>query len=355
MTKPVFIISTGRSGSTAISNCINLHPNILSLSEFFLSIHINDSGSSVEKNHWPGLSLEIWDGKQFWDFLSKKEPIHLGPYINKGMQVKEMLYQVSDTSQFNMETGIPGMLLMTLPHLTEYPDQLFEELESVVTQFPEDRLDRQYRRLFNWLLNRFERDVCVERSGLSVNFTDRLVQMFPDAKFIFLYRDVRETAMAFNRFQPVKLDKALKKAREITGEDPANPNSDISRLGEFKWLHPDYFEVEKLKQFEMPYDVLGENLSSSLVSAAENLAKLPSEQVLYLCYETLMETPQDQLRRVIQFIQPASSNPEENERWVERSASMIRPKPDTWTELPPEKRKQLEKASEPALKLLEYV
>ncbi|WP_077324851.1 sulfotransferase [Virgibacillus siamensis] len=355
MTKPVFIISTGRSGSTAISNCINLHPNILSLSEFLLSINMNDSGPDPEANNWPGLSLERWDGKQFWDLLSKKEPLNIEPYIKKGVRLKEFLYKISDTSRFNLKTGVPAILAMTLPHISEKPDELYEELESAVTQFPEDRLDRQYRRLFDWLLQRYNRDVCVERSGVSVYFVDRLIDMFPDAKFIFLYRDVRETAMAFNRFQAFKLGTALKKAKEATGEDPTDPNSDASRLGEFKWLHPDYFNLEQFNQYEMPYDVLGESLSSSLISAAKSIGKLPSEQVLHLRYESLIEMPHDQLRRIIQFIQPASSTREEDEKWVKLSASTIRAKPDTWPDLPAEKRKKLEEASEPALKLLEYI
>lgn len=224
------------------------------------------------------------------------------------MKIKEFLYKISDTSRFNLKTGIPGILAMTLPHITEKPDQLYEELETVVIQFPKDRLDRQYQRLFEWLLQRYQRDVCVEQAGVSVHFVDRLIDMFPNAKFIFLYRDVRETAMAFNRFQAFKLDTALKRAKETTGEDPTDPNSDVSRLGEYKWLHPDYFNLEQFNQYEMPYEVLGENLSSSLVSAAKSIANLPSEKVLYLRYETLAE-----------------------------------------------KRKQLEKASEPALKLLKYV
>ena len=365
MTQPVFIISTGRSGSTAISNCIHAHPKLLSLSEFFLSINFhfqgndnNRSGLSLENwedSDWPGLTMDHWDGKQFWSFLAKREMKNMGPYVNKGLNVKEFLYKITDTSRFNMKTGVPGILTMPLPHLTENPDQLYEELESVVTQFPKDRLDRQYKRLFDWFLQRFERDVCVERSGLSVLFVDRLINMFPNAKFIFLYRDVRENAMAFNRFQGAKLGMALKKAYESTGEDPADPNSDISRLSEFKWLHPDYFEMEKLEQFEVPYDVLGEFLSSSLVKAEKKLAKLPSQQVLHLRYEALTEAPQEQLRRVIQFIHPESSTQEENEAWVEQSASIIRSKPDTWPDLPVEKRQRLEKASEPALKLLNYI
>lgn len=353
MTEPVFIISTGRSGSTAVSNCINQHPKLLSLSEFFLFIHFSPRLQDGD-NSWSGLSLDRWDGQQFWDFIAKKSPTRMQRYFKHDISMKEFLYKVTPTSRFNLETGIPGISMITLPHLTEHPDQLFEELESVVVQFPKDRLDRQYRRLFDWLLSRLHRDVLVERSGMSVYFVDRLITMFPNAKFIFLYRDLRETLMAFNRFQGFKLGTALRQAYQTTGEDPADPDSTPSKLGEFQWLHPDYFEVDKLNQFEIPYETFGSQLSSAMVSAAENLSTLPSQQVLNLRYETLVKAPEDQLRRVIQFIHPDSSTHEENEKWVEQAASLIGSKPDTWPDLPSEKRKQLEEACEPALKLLEY-
>lgn len=354
MPEPVFIISTGRSGSTAISNCMNAHSKILSLSEFFLFIHFH-TRFQKEENSWKGLSLERWDGKQFWDFITKKSPVQMHRYLNKGVDTKEFLYKITPTSKFNAETGIPGICMTPLPHLTDHTDQLFEELELVVTKFPKDRLDRQYRRLFNWLLERFKRDVCVERSGMSVYFVERLIKMFPNAKFIFLYRDLRENVMAFSRFQGFKLGMALKQAYKTTGEDPADPESKISRLGDFKWLHPDHFEVEKLNQFEFPYDTFGADLSSAMMTAAEKLSTLPSEQVLNLRYESLVDSPKSELRRVIQFIQPESSTEEENEKWVEHSSKLIRSKPDTWYELPDDKRKQLEEACEPALKLLEYI
>lgn len=355
MTEPVFVISTGRSGSTALSNCINVHPKILSLSEFFLFLHFPNARWQDEGNSWEGLTLERWDGAKFWEFLSRKSPARMDHYSNKGLKIKEFLYKVSETSKFNGETGIPGILMIALPHLTDQPDQLYEELESVVVEFPEDRLDRQYRRLFDWLLKRFHCDVCVERSGKSVEFVDRLIKLFPRAKFIFLYRDVREIAMAFNRFQAYKMGMARRQAYKETGIDPGDPRCDVSCLGDFKWLHPDHFNMEKLEQFEIPFDHLGSDLSSSMVSAANHLAKLPSEQVLNLRYETLAESPREQLTRVIQFIQPDSSTCKENEKWVEQAAAMIRSKPNTWPELPSDKLKQLEEACEPALKLLQYI
>lgn len=355
MTEPVFIISTGRSGSTALSNCINVHPQILSLSEFFLFLHFPGTDKGQDENKWEGLTLERWDGEKFWSFLSKKSPTRMHRYTENGLRVKEFLYKVTETSKFNEKTGIPGISMIALPHLTDNPDQLYEELESVVIEFPEDRLDRQYRRLFDWLLKRFNRDVCVERSGKSVEFVDRLIKMFPDAKFIFLYRDVREIAMAFNRFQAYKMGMARRRAYEQTGIDPGSSDCDASSLGEFKWLHPDHFDAKKLKEFEIPYEKLGADLSSSMVFAAKHLAKLPADQVFHLRYETLVDSPHEELTRMIEFIKPVSSTDEDNEKWVKQAAAMIRSKPMTWPDLPFEKRKQLEKACEPALKLLQYI
>jgi hypothetical protein len=38
MMPPVFIVGTGRCGSTMMSNVVRLHPRLLSLSEFFTSL-----------------------------------------------------------------------------------------------------------------------------------------------------------------------------------------------------------------------------------------------------------------------------------------------------------------------------
>lgn len=349
MSEKTFIISAGRSGSTALSNCINMHPHLLSLSEFFMSIHFQAS----QEDKWIGLSDEVWDGEKFWAFLSEKAPSLIPFYMKKGVSFKEFLYNITETSKFNEKTGIPGIISMPLPHITNDPDSLFEEMETVVKHFPKDHLSNQYNRLFSWLLNKFQKEVWIERSGLSILFVDQLLKMFPDAKFVFLYRDVRENIMAFNRFQGFKLGMAFKQAYEETGLKPSDNNTRPEDFGDLSWLHPDQFSIEKLNKFEIPFQTFGAELASAVLHTEETLAKLPSHQVHHLCYEKLVKNPKDNLKQLITFINNGWDE-KTDDMWVEKAAPIFRPKPDTWPTLPEEKKKELQNICEPALKKLNY-
>lgn len=351
MTEPVFIISTGRSGSTAVSNCIHLHPKLVSLSEMILSVHYNFGISGEE---WKKFDKQTWTGSEFWKLLAQKEPVRLAPYEKKGLYNKEVLYERTENTLFNEKTGLPAIASITLPHLTDEPDKLYQELEEIVPAFPEGSLPEQYRRLFEWLQQRFDGDTCVERSGFSTDAVEYLMDMFPNAKYVFLYRDPREIAVAFNRFQTMKMGKAILKAMEETGSDPSDPSTEAEKLGSYRWLHPDYFEIEQLHQMDMPYKELGSWISKSLLHAGRVIEGLPEAQQHWLRYENLLETPERELERLITFINPPSASREANEQWIQKGAGLISPKPDTWPELPEEKRNALQETVHPALRYLGY-
>lgn len=351
MTEPVFIISTGRSGSTALSSCIHLHPKLVSLSEMILSVHYNFGISGEE---WKGFEKQAWTGSEFWELLAQKEPIRLARYEKKGLYNKEVLYKRTENTLFNEKTGLPAIASITLPHLTDEPDKLYQELEAIVPEFPEGSLPEQYRRLFEWMQQRFDGDTCVERSGFSTDAVEYLINMFPEGKFVFLYRDPREIAVAFNRFQTMKMGKAILRAMEETGADPSDPSTEAEKLGPYRWLHPDYFDPEQLYQLDMPYKELGSWISKSLLHAGRIIEGLPENQQYWLRYEDLLEVPEKELERLITFIDPPSASKEANDQWIKESVKNINPRPNTWLELPEEKRNTLEETVQPALRYLGY-
>ncbi|MDZ5782571.1 sulfotransferase [Marinococcus luteus] len=351
MTEPVFIISTGRSGSTAVSNCIHLHPKLVSLSELILSVHYN---FGISGEGWKEFDKQTWTGSEFWRLLAQKEPVRLAPYEKKGLYNKEVLYERTEHTLFNEKTGLPAIASITLPHLTDEPDKLYQELEGIVPAFPEGSLPEQYQRLFKWLQQRFDGDTSVERSGFSTDAVEYLIDMFPNAKYVFLYRNPREIAVAFNRFQTMKMGKAILKAMEEKGADPSDPSTEAEKLGSYRWLHPDYFELEQLHQIDMPYQELGSWISKSLLHAGRVIEDLPETQQHWLRYEDLLKKPEKELRRLISFINPPSASQEANEQWIKAGAKLINPKPETWPELPEDKRTALEKSVQPALRYLGY-
>ena len=59
-------------------------------------------------------------------------------------------------------------MLVMLPHLVPDPEALYDELEDWVPGLDARPVGEQYRRLFAWLSDRFDRWVWVERSGASL-------------------------------------------------------------------------------------------------------------------------------------------------------------------------------------------
>jgi len=78
MEPPVFIVGTGRCGSTMMSSVVRLHPRLLSLSEFFTSL----AGRAF--------TLREPDGERFWKMLTTLSPI-AGKMLAMGGAMDEVL------------------------------------------------------------------------------------------------------------------------------------------------------------------------------------------------------------------------------------------------------------------------
>ena len=113
----VFVVSTGRCGSTMLSDMLRLNPGILSLSEFF---------SLLMPDPLPAGEL---DAAAYWRLLS--EPwVFFRHLYRLGLRVPEFLYVPGPGSRFTAATGIPPILVTALPHLSEDPEGLYEEVEA---------------------------------------------------------------------------------------------------------------------------------------------------------------------------------------------------------------------------------
>ena len=165
---PVLVLSTGRCGSTMISEILNTHPRVLSLSETFTRV---GQGPFRRRR---------CDGKQIWRAFSNhsKWRLHTG--------YKEALYPFGSPGARYTRSDVPPLACTTLPHLTDECDALFDELAQVVPAWPRRRPSEHFRELFEWLCRRFERDVWVERSGASLLLASRLIRDYPDARIVHM-------------------------------------------------------------------------------------------------------------------------------------------------------------------------
>ena len=122
----VFVVGTGRCGSTMLSVILHEHPEVVSLSEFFTILR--DPGSPDEF-----LAGDL-DGAQLWRKLASPVP-ELDEMVRRGMRSPGLRYPY-DTGRFSPATGVPLICHGILPLLTADPDSLFDRLAAEVTRWP---------------------------------------------------------------------------------------------------------------------------------------------------------------------------------------------------------------------------
>ena len=139
-----------------LSDVLNTHPDVLSLSEFFASVGMK----AFARKHL--------DGKALWRICHRHS---LGLEAMLAEEGKDRtLYPFDDPQAGFSPRNIPSILCRTLPHLTSDFENLYDELTPVMRGRPKAALADQYRFMFDWLRRRLGRRVWVERSGGSLIF-----------------------------------------------------------------------------------------------------------------------------------------------------------------------------------------
>jgi hypothetical protein len=336
---PTFIVSTGRCGSTLVSRLVRQHPDILSISEFFMSLATR---AFVKKT---------LDGEQFWNLLSVA---HAGEKLvfNPEALVDEFLYPYGPESHFTRD-NLPPLLFVVLPHLTDDHDAVYAEIEGVIRARPKASVGEQFAFLFDWLRVRFDKKMWVERSGASLTFLPVLKDLYPDAKYIHVYRDGRDVAMSMVNHSPTWL---YAHAWRMAGYFGINPLKRPFLMGEtpiISWFEAPMVKVlglGKKLNTPLPPDITGAFWSDMIRVGLDNLADIPAERQISMRYEDLIADPTAELTRMIDFMGPGLAN----DRWLAEAAALPRYREPAWKQLSPSDQDALNKACAPGLALLGY-
>ena len=119
---PVFVLSTGRCGSAMVSNILNTHPRVLSLSEFFSVTGLAAFRRRRRTGDW------------MWRLFSRQ---NAALRFQLQWEYEETLYPFDDPGARFTRADVPPIMCATLPHLTGQHEALYDELEPVVRSFPE--------------------------------------------------------------------------------------------------------------------------------------------------------------------------------------------------------------------------
>jgi putative sulfotransferase len=341
---PVFVVGTGRCGSTMLSNMLRLHPDVLSLSEFMVAI--TDFGGRISQA-FPGTPI---DAQELWAILSGCHPRQT-TMVRYGCEVEEMIYPLQPGSRFNRATGVPAVMFAALPHLTEDPDGLFEELRGFVMTLDAAMPVIQYQRVFDWLRRNLGKRVWVERSGGSLRGADRLAEAFPTARFIHMVRDGRDCAMSMSRHLAFRLHVVSTIQSAALGCDPFEC-TDRRRAWmlprKLRKLLPEHFDAQTLRNLDLPPALFGWHWSGEIRRGGAALAALPRERVLTVHFEDVLQEPMRWLRRMIEFIDPSLVD----QQWVRDAASLAGSPRSSWHDLPAVERALLEGSCIPGQRAL---
>jgi nucleoside-diphosphate-sugar epimerase len=309
-----FIVTVGRSGSTALSRILSGHRDVLSLNEFYLSVR---ASSAVD---------HPLSGEQFWQMLAEPHPI-FDAMVRGGSATPEFVYPRLHGTRFDANTtGIPAISMMTLPHLSPDPDGVFDALAAEVPTWPQQTARLHYEMLFGWLAAHFGGSVVVERSAMSLSSVAWLRETFPDAKFVHLYRHGPDTAVSMSQHTGFRLMALIQDALELLDLDPERRNPGL-RLDptaipiELAPLVGDRCDIDYLMSQNLPVARFARMWSELIATGEAALVGLQADRFLRLSYADLVVDPRACLTRLAAFL-----DVEADPKWLEFGASVIDPR-----------------------------
>jgi hypothetical protein len=311
----VFVIGTGRCGSTMLSMILNDHPDVLSLSEFFTILK--------DPRHPDEFLTRDISGADLWRRLSSPVPA-LDEMIRKGMRTSGLRYPY-DSGRFSPATGVPLICHGILPMLSSDPDTLFDMLAAEVPAWPARRGADQCHALFRLLAEAGGRRVTVERSGSSLTDLPLLRERFPQARFVHMYRDGADCALSMSRHPASRHAALVAEAARLAGLPPMSPLAEVEAA--LPHLPPEYTELisgdrddGKLMARPMPLAAFGDLWSEMVRASVAVLTAAPADSWCGLRYEDLLADPAAELTALAGFLGvPAAP------RWLADAGRMTDP------------------------------
>jgi sulfotransferase family protein len=284
------IISTGRCGSTLLSDLIAEDTETLSVQEFFAGLdllaEINDG---------------MLTGAEYWAMLSSPRP-ELEPVRRAGLLPKQVRYPASGRWAADL-SQLPRILAVTLPKITPEPDQLFDVLAEQVPNFPRQRLGAHHHMFLDLLTTLSGRRRWVERSGASSLVAAYLLRTFTTAKIVHLTRNWEDTARSMSRHIAFQLNDLRLECRARFGADPVRVVPDQQVPDEVERYFYERLTAETLRERSQDFrSFLG--MCAFMANQAEQaLSDTPPQYLLQIRYEDLVRDPATELSRLGQFLE----------------------------------------------------
>jgi hypothetical protein len=324
-----FIVGTGRCGSTLLSRMVAACPEVASLVEVLNGL---DGARRFAREPIPGPA--------FAALVTAEQPV-LTATLRRGYPVEEVVYPFG-RGRFRRGEPMPYLAGACLPRLAEDPDALLDALVAFASDLPAAPAPEQFRRLFAWLAERHGRRFWMERSGSSIDYLPQLAEAFPEARFLHLHRDGRESALSMREHHAYRVPICLLYGVPVADGRPAAELGAIDFAAEPRSDDP----ISLILASRPPAAGFGRYWSDQLVRGLSVRDALGS-RYLELSFEDLVAKPRESLARVADFFALPGGG------WLERGAALVRSAPPArFPSLPAEEARALAAACAPGEALL---
>lgn len=317
-----FVVGTGRCGSTLLSKMLACSPEMVSIFEFF--------------NGLPGerLATQPITAEALWQTLTTPHPF-VTMVTSRGFAVEEVAYPFGRPGmRYRAEDDVPWMLVATLPRLSDDPDRLFDELREFTLRLPMQPPAAHYRAIFRWLAIRQGKTCWNERSGSSIDSLPRLVQAFPEGRFLHIHRQGEEAALSMREHHAFRLAISI-----VYGLDP---EVDLATALAHPRPTPGADDpVRRMLERRPSAEHFGRFWSQQLAVGYRGIAALRPDQYHEVRFEDLATRPREVLREIADFfaLDPHADG------WMERAAALVRGLPPARAgRLPDDERARLAEA-----------
>ena len=312
------ILSSGRCGSTLLSELIATEPETLSVQESLVN---------RELDYWAADAKMA--GSEYWSLLSTPG-LQWEAAVRIGAITGEFRYPATGRWGGNL-AALPPIAAVTLPAISADPDSLFDLLDARVPDFPAQTLAQHHVMFLDFLASLKQRCRWVERSGGSSSLAAALLGKISFDKVVYLTRELAATASSMSRHSEFQFSIIRAELLFGCGFDPyrefarrrardgAAPAIDRQVPAGMQCLLPEQITVETLTERGGGVEKHKLAWAGMSYAAEAALTKYPPRQLLRMRYEDLVAAPEEQLTRLAEFLgfaDPAG--------WAARSADQVR-------------------------------
>jgi hypothetical protein len=271
-----FVVGTGRCGSTLLSRALASSSRVASVSECIAVLGAHRV-----------LSSEIVSSERFVRIIGE-----VSPDQRAVLALRASIKELASVSEPSPELDHP-LCWLTLPGLSSTPRELLAAVLLELSDETEMPFGAHMDRLFGAIARHTRRERWIERSGGSLSYVDRLLEFWPQAKLVHLFRDGEACAASMSQHPYFR----ILVSRAMTRE-PERP-------------------ISQCLDMAIPLSRFGAYWSSCILHGVTALRSVPRDRVLQVSYSALCRAKERELGRISEFLELESD-------WVARVAPLVR-------------------------------